>query len=95
MSTLIESIRLKSTPLPVVFSGTSVVLQPSHFPYPYHWRGNYQSPVPIIYNRQAGYRKIIEPVRYAKYQQGFKLPTMCFEAAPSTRFPCYNIQNDC
>lgn len=76
---------------PTRYFRTGVVLDPGRavFPYRKFWRGDYRSSLPIVLDRQAGYRpqdetvveKVEEPVCY--------YPQHCFQTSPATRNPCY------
>lgn len=63
------------------------------FPYPRYFRGVPESDVPIVAEREAGWRprhdncyKVTEPVGLPAYPE---YPNNCFQSACSTVFPCY------
>jgi len=68
----------------------TVVTDYDTVPYPRWYRGQVQSDVPIVAEREAGWR----PQRNNCYKLKCKppdeeYPNHCFEAACSTVFPCY------
>jgi hypothetical protein len=97
MTQLMRAINLKRGSDPVGFSRTPVLLAEDKalFPYPNHWRGDYRSPYPMIEKRRAGYR----PRVTFDYERPsgilFGLADGCFETAPSTTFPCWEVGYGC
>lgn len=77
--------------IPVIFNQTNVITEKGRacFPYPNFWRGDYNSSVPIVVHRQAGFRprecSKLPPTK----STGHAYPQHCFAASPSTRYPCY------
>lgn len=76
---------------------TNVITQEgrSYFPYPDWFRGEYMSDVPIVVEREAGFRPIIERsdedafgVRH-RATTGHAYPQHCFRGSEKTRYPCY------
>lgn len=69
---------------------THMITDMDHHPYTRNFRGVYYYPEPIVFEREAGYRKIengcydlvIPP-------QQDEEPKHCFEAACSIQYPCY------
>jgi hypothetical protein len=60
-----------------------------HFPYKRFYRGVYNSPKPVIIEREAGYRQI-EPTCYKeKLIVKSEYPKHCFEGPASVVYPCY------
>lgn len=59
------------------------------FPYPRFYRGEWQSQVPIVFDREAGWHprldKFYGVINTAKDEK----PNHCFEAPCSTVYPCY------
>lgn len=62
------------------------------FPYPRYFRGVAPLPVPVVAEREAGWRprhdncyRVIEPDNIPRP----KLPNNCFQAPCSTVYPCY------
>lgn len=62
------------------------------FPYPRYFRGVPQSTVPIVAEREAGWRprhdtcyQVLEPLP----EIGNPYPNHCYQSACSTVFPCY------
>jgi hypothetical protein len=97
MTTLTDLISLKTSSVPIGFSGTPVILpiDKALFPYPNHWRGDYRRTYPIIESRQAGFRpRMTYEYEYPKDVR-FGLADGCFETAPSTQFPCWEIGYGC
>ena len=67
----------------------------NEWPYPRMFRGNPRSFEPIIWDREAGYQKIINPVLNATWQPPFlpNTPNMCFQLPCSTILPCSSQEN--
>lgn len=88
---------MKISSNPIGFRGTPVILAKDKalFPYPNHWRGNYLSPYPMIEKRRAGYRPRIAVQYERPVGVRFGLADGCFETAPSTSFPCWEIGYGC
>lgn len=86
-----DLIKLKQSDQPYIFSQTNVITQPerAYFPYPNFWRGDYKSSRPIVVEREAGFRPREDPPYESKRSIGHAYPDHCFEAAPSTIYPCY------
>jgi hypothetical protein len=69
-----------------------VVTDYDTFPYPRYFRGVANSTLPIVAEREAGWRmrrdecyKVIEPDNLPKKDP----PNLCFQAPCSTVYPCY------
>ena len=86
---------MKSTPYhATVKQAGSVVTDFDNFPYNRWYRGNPLSDIPIVAEREAGWRprhsscyKVSEsPCKKSNHDT---YPNHCFEAACSTVFPCY------
>jgi len=60
-----------------------------HFPYKRFYRGVHDSSVPVIMERQAGYRKIESPCYQEKIITKPFYPNHCFEGPASVVYPCY------
>jgi hypothetical protein len=93
----IEAVRaqiaVKNSSLPYLANNKAItqsVTDMDHFPYNRYFRGVYYYPDPVIFEREAGWRKrhdncydlIIPP-------SSPLMPNNCFEAACSTVYPCY------
>jgi hypothetical protein len=70
----------------------SVLTDYDHFPYTRNWRGVYDSPVPVVNEREAGWRSRNDScydvnIPVSKLQSLY--PNHCFEVPCSTVFPCY------
>lgn len=90
---LIDMIRLKNEPVPFRYHKTPILLEDDRatFPFRRYWRGNYESPWPIIYGRRAGFRARREDfVPPTTSPQNYVMPCLFFETAPYTKFPCYD-----
>ena len=80
---------------PTRYYQTNVMLDPSRgeFPYKRFWRGNYQSNIPIILDRQAGFYPRKDDncldIKTPLILKEHCYPQHCFATAPNTRFPCY------
>lgn len=58
------------------------------FPYNKFFRGVYNSSIPIIFDRQAGYYPITKTSKCQPTKQ--PTPPVCFQYACSTITPCYD-----
>jgi hypothetical protein len=84
----------ESTPYhATVTQSVQVLTDYDTFPYPRYYRGVPDSTVPIIAEREAGWRprhdtcySVVEPNDVPLYPE---YPNNCFQAACSTVFPCY------
>lgn len=71
-------------------AGTTIT-DMDHFPYTRFYRGKYNSNIPIVFEREAGWR----PLRQSCYSMNNckipeqETPNHCFEGACSVVFPCY------
>ncbi len=81
---------LKNEPVPYRYSQTDVITQEgrAYFPYPDWWRGEYTSDIPIIVEREAGFRPRLEK-QYWKGTTGDTYPQHCFRSGIKTMYPCY------
>jgi hypothetical protein len=61
----------------------------SVFPYNDWFRGEYISEIPIIAEREAGFRPIIEKERVKYYLSDMPYPQHCFRSGLKTNYPCY------
>lgn len=59
-----------------------------HFPYTRFYRGEYQSPEPVIFNREAGYRFVSQRCYDTQPEFATPYPNYCYESACSTIYPC-------
>jgi hypothetical protein len=130
-------IDIKKSAQPYRFSGTPMDTDRALFPYADQWRGDYESPYPMRYERYAGYCPRVDVAQLLLYERPFRLrahergrglildayrggdgvgdrpsglsgrverafgnrgrlrsdivdPSICFETAPYTRYPCYD-----
>lgn len=58
------------------------------FPYSRWYRGQYEVDVPIVIEREAGYRHVEKNCNITKPEIQREYPKYCFEAACSTVYPC-------
>lgn len=79
---------------------TNVITHKSraYFPYPDWFRGEYTSDIPIVVEREAGFRpreyqKNFFGVQYAERSIGHAYPQHCFRGSQNTRYPCYSECN--
>ena len=70
-------------------NATSVVTDMDHFPYTRFYRGVYNSPNPIVFEREAGWRPQRNDCYNTKCNAKSVYPDHCFEAPCSTVYPCY------
>ena len=71
---------------------TEVITDYDTFPYPRWYRGVPTSDIPIVAEREAGWRKRNDDcykISCPKCINPTKYPQHCFETACSTVFPCY------
>lgn len=80
-----------TTDIPFRYSQAVVLTQPSraYFPYADWYRGEYMSDIPIIVEREAGFRPRIERPPQWKGTTGHAYPQHCFRPATNTKYPCY------
>lgn len=88
-------INMKNLSMPyhaTVKQSAGVLTDYDTFPYPRWYRGVYYSPVPIVSEREAGWR----PRRDNCYRMNkpcdnstISYPNHCFESACSVVYPCY------
>ena len=84
-----NALELAKSLQPYRWGGTSTLLDAGreHFPYLQFYRGSYRSDIPIVLDRQAGFRpREIPDVPHTKTPY---YPAHCFEPAASTIYPCY------
>ena len=88
-----EQIAKKSGFLPYLATkkeASNIITDYDVFPYPRYFRGVPTSSVPIVAEREAGWRprhddcyKVLQPPSKINY------PNHCYQAACSTTYPCY------
>jgi hypothetical protein len=66
-----------------------VITDHDTFPYPRYFRGVPQSDVPIVADREAGWRYRNDSYKTASYITDKNYPNHCFQASCSTVYPCY------
>ena len=70
----------------------NVVTDVNEWPYPRYFRGRPDSDRPFFWNREAGYRHVINPqlipTNYPPIEEP-RQPYTCFQPACNTIFPCY------
>lgn len=73
---LAQSLTYANSEIPFVFNQTNIVTDPdrAYFPYTYWFRGEYMSDIPIIVDREAGFRPRVE---IQTIPVGAKRPTKC------------------
>ena len=75
-----------SEPIDVTESDGKAVITPYNvFPYNKWFKGQFLSSEPIVAEREAGYRKIQNPISPILYDSN---PDLCFQAACSLVKPC-------
>lgn len=84
-------IKLKNSPYPFYSQGPQIETDMDMFPYNRFYRGIPDSQVPVIIPRQAGWRMRHDACYSSPKVIEFKdsYPNHCFQAAPSTTYPCY------
>jgi len=97
IETIRREIARKNSPNPYFANNQTilnVVTDMDHHPYDRWFRGVYYYPDPIIFEREAGYRKqnnscynVIQP------RQKEEQPHNCYEVACTTTLPCYPADN--
>ena len=86
-----QMIEQKNSPTIYYSSGPSVQTDMDVFPYSRFYRGTHKSDLPITIEREAGWR----PRNNKCYNNPVVqldtdlYPNHCFQAAPSTTYPCY------
>ena len=72
----------------------SITTDYDHFPYTRWYRGVPEITMPIIAEREAGFRTIENNCCYfPKKHIEMVRPTYCYQAPCSTTFPCYTTKN--
>lgn len=67
----------------------SIITDMDHYPYTRFYRGVYNSSLPTIFEREAGYRPRNDTCYIVKKcLQSDKYPNHCFKSACSTLYPC-------
>lgn len=75
-------------------SGSLTLTDFDHFPYTRWWRGKAKSNVPIIAEREAGWRpRNDDCYKNIKELKEVKIKDICFQPACSTVYPC-NINSN-
>lgn len=82
---------LKQSSTPYRYSQTNVITEPGRaiFPYPNFWRGEYTSELPIVVEREAGFRPRAPVERKWTPATDHAYPQHCFATPPNTERPCY------
>jgi len=62
----------------------------NHHPYTRFYRGVYYYPDPIVFEREAGWRKLSNNPREYVPQTKPDFPNDCFQPACTTIYPCYS-----
>lgn len=85
-----QNIIAKLQDTPFRFSSTNIITQEgrSFFPYPDWFRGEYMSDIPIIAEREAGFRPRVD-TSFWKPSTGHAYPQHCFRPGVRTKYPCY------
>lgn len=77
---------------PTMEQGSAVLTDYDTFPYPRWWRGIASSTMPIIAEREAGWRPRHDDCYSISQQpqqvETFSYPENCFESASKTIYPC-------
>lgn len=84
-----KMISSKQGSAPFYSSGPTVITDMDNFPYKRYYRGRHDSDVPIIMDREAGWRQRCEN-NYAPVLPALEVfyPNHCFQTATSTVYPC-------
>ena len=73
-----------------VGTASSVITDMDSFPYNRYFRGQYNSSVPIVFEREAGFRRINTTCYDKNIDRGIpQYPNHCFQVPCSTVYPCY------
>ena len=71
-------------------TASSVITDMDSFPYNRYFRGQYNSSVPIVFEREAGFRRISTSCYDKTIDRGMpQYPNHCFQVPCSTVYPCY------
>jgi hypothetical protein len=82
-------IELKNKSTPYFSGGTSVITDVDSFPYQRFYRGKYNSPNPVIMDREAGWRpRCDDDYRVVPETIEVSYPNHCFQSATTTVYPC-------
>ena len=79
-----------STYYATIGTASSVITDMDSFPYNRYFRGQYNSSVPIVFEREAGFRRISTSCYDKTIDRGMpQYPNHCFQVPCSTVYPCY------
>ena len=83
-------ITYKNSSTPYYSSGPSPITDMDTFPYPRFFRDSFKSETPVIFEREAGWLPRNDHCYRVPQTNNVKMyPNHCFQAAPSTSYPCY------
>jgi hypothetical protein len=89
MNEVQQLIKLKNQDRPYQSSGPKVITDMDTFPYPRFYRGRYESEIPVILEREAGWRKRCDNnYVYTPERVELPYPNHCFQSAVTTVYPC-------
>jgi hypothetical protein len=88
---IIDAVVAKTSFEPVRYSQSIVLTQSgrSYFPYTEWYKGQYMSDIPIIAEREAGFRPRLEREKVVTPATGHAYPQHCFRPGITTKYPCY------
>ena len=93
ISSVRNQILMKKGPYPHYGTSTqanSILTDMDHFPYTRFYRGIYDSPNPVVFEREAGWRPQRDSCyKSNSYKPKNTYPNHCFESACSTIYPCH------
>lgn len=91
-----QSIAFKNSPHPFQFWQTNVLMNNSraYFPYTRWFQGKYNSCLPIIAEREAGFHPRFFPEYNNQYEESDFYPNHCFRGAVQQTKPCYPDDDD-
>ena len=65
----------------------NIITDRNEFPYPRFYRGRANINIPIVYEREAGYR-LVKPFKFHFKSNFDATPRMCFQYPCTVDFPC-------
>jgi hypothetical protein len=75
---------------PFYSTGPKIKTDMDTFPYPRFYRGEVNNSSPVIFEREAGWHPRHDKCYNApRIIENDSYPNHCFQAAPSTTYPCY------
>ena len=84
-----QLIKMKQQSSPFMSAGPTIVVDNDTMPYSRFYRGRFDSPIPVIFGREAGWKARCDQ-NYIPLREPAELfyPNHCFQSAATTVYPC-------